>query len=669
MANSEKRTTSFRKFFFRHSKTQSGDVMEERIENNERKIQQRKWLRMLGRICLYGSFVSLLVADGISSAYQHSRMMTTLATTTTSTTINGENPWNGNENKEAPDHSWHLAGNASNATMFSSNSITSTSNVTKNDTSSHASNTTYANSLQQWASIFSQKQWTDNPNATMLDVPIKSYRSSGSPVSDLLKIYVYEHLEDDLPASYASDVYDWYTHERPESHWITDLPLIRLFLTFPGRTHDPSEADLFVIPYPHAGHCIQTPNYQIGCKQLDAKTVETTVLSNLQYYNQTSKHRHLFFLSDSAIIGHSWVSAKPLLVTYGPIWEHMSTKRKPKRYRSPRGHFVIPPFSGEGRFQPSFVDQTRRREQQEQQHYQPHKNQRDLSLVFIASDKNPSMPRSPRAFRGYLLRELERIRKEQEEEQQQKRPQMFPNHTVLPGVTSSPAATIGGLPFVAGSNVSAFSPHDFAPNELYDLYERSVFCPILAGDITWQRRFFDVIACGCLPVVVAYPLTAKSFRNHLQQYHSIHKHQSNNTDSQQVTTRILGQQQQQQQPVSWYVPEHGPHSVYDTWSVQESYPFVDQIDYPAFVVECEGNATHPEATAQNIVSTLETLLTERPSRDPTTGRLLPTKLQQKQAALRAASTSLVYGVGPDAHRTNDAFAHLIRALRNYTDGL
>ena len=719
--------------------------------------RSREWYAsFMGKIgrtcCVLGAFVVLLVACGFSSVYQHSRLL--------ASSIAHENSEGGETAshfrfRNPVDRTRHSTAETITDSRSSSSSSSRkhngiNSNTTLNESSkTHRYNTTNGNinsgvsasgakhhepnknitslntaesAIEKWESILSENNGSVSMTTSVLDVPIEFYATANNNNNNnngtgLLKLYVYD-LEELLPPSYASDVFDWYVHERPESHWVTDLALERLFRTYPGRVSDPSEADLFVVPYPHAGHCMRTPGYALGCRQLDAGTTESTVLANLEHHNETTRDRHLFVLSDSEMVGQSWLAHRPLLATYGPIWEHRPSRRKTKKYkrrngRSPRGHIVIPPFSPGVGFQPAFLE--RQRVQEQQQHHQQQQQQqqqrqpenagtRDLSLVFVASDTNPRMPKSPRAFRRYLLKELDRIGNEQRKEHEQQQQRLFRDTNssaaaaavrilsssvgsnaidatststsksidAVPDTTnrtgSIPASTttttfapeLGGLPFVASSDVG-----DFPPEDLYALYRRSVFCPVLAGDITWQRRFFDAIACGCLPVVVSYPLTSRPFRNHRKHY------RKENGDAGQSGGGGSSRNQprevlQKQSPVSWFVPEDGPHSGGDTWSVQESYPFVDQIDYRSFVVECEGNSTHPETTAKTIVSTLVGLLEETPSAERGGGTTI---LEAKQAALRAASTSLVYGVGPDAHRTNDAFAHLIRSLRHYVDEL
>eukprot|EP01084_Bolivina_argentea_P286467 491410_1 len=42
----------------------------------------------------------------------------------------------------------------------------------------------------------------------------------------------------------------------------------------------------------------------------------------------------------------------------------------------------------------------------------------------------------------------------------------------------------------------------FPPQQTFDQYTKSIFCPILEGDLPGQKRFYDVIVSGCLPVLL-----------------------------------------------------------------------------------------------------------------------------------------------------------------------
>ena len=422
-------------------------------------------------------------------------------------------------------------------------------------------------------------------NQSTLDIPIELYQNKTSPVKDLLKVYVY----DTLPPHLSTDLMDDVIRHAHDSNHVTDITLIKLFQTFPGRTHDPNQADIFVVPYPHITHCFHTVAYKLNCGNLRMEDT-TSVFQYLQYYNKTTAHKHLMLLADGEYQAHRWLLKKPLLTMYGPRWEDNTYR---DRSESPSGHIIIPQFNSRPDFQPSIV----LHKLQQQLHQQKPKR---YSLSFVAGAVNRIMGKnSARRFRKYFFEELQQ------------------------------RTNISGLPFVTGDQLLSLSGGGgpTTANELYEnYYPNSILCPILPGDTTWQRRFFDVMACGCLPVVISYPLKPNSKRG-------------NRT--------------------SWFLPEPttSKHTVHrHVWSVEETYPFTDIIDYRSFVVECPGNHTHPEDMSHIIPTCIEDLITNHPD-----------IIQQKQEALRKVVLKVLYGVGPDAHRYDDAFAQLIRSLRHYLD--
>ena len=469
--------------------------------------------------------------------------------------------------------------------------------------------------------------------------------------------------------TYVHNVLDWLQYEKYNSNWITDYILIKLFQ---------SEADIYVVPYPHIGHCMKTPGYTLHCKQLDSYNARNDinynitkhVFDNLKYYdnnsNTSNKKCHLFLLSDYDILVQPWLIEQPLIAMYGPRLDYQRPKNRNKNYiQSPNGHIIIPQFNSAIQFQPSYIigQQQEKRKQQHQQldqdQYQSDNNKdgnnnntniivktveekkRNLSLVFIADDKNKGQRGSPRLYRTFLLNGLAKLKENDAD--------INNNDTTL--------ALIGGLPFISSSKVDTYTTS--INSSIYDLYSKSIFCPVLPGDIAWQRRFFDVINCGCIPVVISYP---------------INKNPKHNTRS-------------------WYVPEDNSYGIDDTWSVEETYPFVLQqkdnnigINYSNFVIEITGNETNPGQSITNLITTLNTLLTDHhntqqenendnngeASRKSELNNLKKSKsiIQQKQDSIRnEVGITFLYGVGPDAHRTNDAFAYLIRSLQSYSNTL
>jgi hypothetical protein len=47
-------------------------------------------------------------------------------------------------------------------------------------------------------------------------------------------------------------------------------------------------------------------------------------------------------------------------------------------------------------------------------------------------------------------------------------------------------------------------------NSTYRLMSQSLVCPIIQGDLPWQKRFFDALAAGCVPLLVSYNDTSKA---------------------------------------------------------------------------------------------------------------------------------------------------------------
>ena len=355
---------------------------------------------------------------------------------------------------------------------------------------------------------------------------------------------------------------------------------------------------MFVVPYLHMAHCLSV-GYLPKCRVMKERHVRRDVHGHLPFYNASTAERHLFFLSDSEYLVHKWIVGHPLLAMYGPRWDHNSgfRGRANRQTTSPPGHIIIPQFNSLPDFQPSVVIE---RQQEEQE--------RNLSLAFVSEFMNRRMAggpaRSPRFRRKYLLDSL------------------------------SQTPNISGLPLIANNSPTKFNKESAHEGGLYGLYRRSILCPILAGDISWQRRFFDVMACGCLPVVMHYKLTLP-FVNQTNEAVQLEKDWTNK--------------------YSWYVPEQHIE-IGNTWSVRESFPFVDEIDYKSFTVQVEGNySVHTDMS--HVTPALEAFLSD------TEG------LKRKQEALRETVVKFLYGVGPDAHRYDDAFAHLIRSLRFYLNHL
>ena len=173
-------------------------------------------------------------------------------------------------------------------------------------------------------------------------------------------------------------------------------------------------------------------------------------------------------------------------------------------------------------------------------------------------------------------------------------------------------STLAGMPFLCHE----IKNHNFHEQDALKAYGDSVFCPVLAGDACWQKRFYDVILAGCLPVVLEW-----TDHNRSESWRS------------------------------WFVPE------VDT-SVEECYPFMKgqfgnddsiEIDYDEFVVRSPGNASNNEDVS-SLRKTMALLVQDT------------SQIHKMQLALMKAAQRMSFGLGVDAHQSNDAFAHILRAL-------
>lgn len=375
----------------------------------------------------------------------------------------------------------------------------------------------------------------------------------------LLKAYVYDSIPSHLtvevlePCVLSSTLPNV---PKKRDNFMADVTLIRLFETYPGRTKDPSQADVFVVPYPHKTHCICNLNMtgkvknDNHCPQVPQSDIDT-LLSSLEYLNSTTLKRHLFIASGD----YGWNNAKfervPLLLTLGPKPEYKL------------GSIVIPYHNSRPEFQPSVL-QTQ------------NLTKRTIALAYFYGTATP--------------------RKTRPEFQQ----------VVNTEYTDS---SFGGMPFVV-QRIKQWT--DKRKEYVYQTYRQSIFCPCLPGDNAPQKRFFDVIMSGCLPVVLSFE------------------------------SRVEGKRTS-----SWFKPKRA--------SVESSYPFIKgvfdesvEIDYESFVVQV------PDSV-DNIKPTLEALLAN------------PEELLRRQTNMMKYAVRLSYGTGKDAHKYDDAFFEIQKAIRYYLD--
>ncbi|KAG7351772.1 hypothetical protein IV203_007820 [Nitzschia inconspicua] len=157
-------------------------------------------------------------------------------------------------------------------------------------------------------------------NRTTLNIPVSLCNNRSSPVQNLLKLYVY----DTHPSCLTVDLELFVEEVGYSYNWITDLVLIRLFQTFPGRTYDPQQADIFVVPYLHMAHCMKA-GYWIQCKSLPERGTSKDVLGQLPYYNVFYSTSTCVLLVRIRVYFSSLVDASTLV---GHVWSSMESQRQ-----------------------------------------------------------------------------------------------------------------------------------------------------------------------------------------------------------------------------------------------------------------------------------------------------------------------------------------------------
>ena len=68
-------------------------------------------------------------------------------------------------------------------------------------------------------------------------------------------------------------------------------------------------------------------------------------------------------------------------------------------------------------------------------------------------------------------------------------------------------------PYLLHSSLSGSTYMSITIINRFELYRGSIICPILAGGAPQQRRFFDSILNGCLPVVLECKLPGDKIGN------------------------------------------------------------------------------------------------------------------------------------------------------------
>ena len=346
-----------------------------------------------------------------------------------------------------------------------------------------------------------------------------------------------------------------------------DVVLLKRFLRYEYITKNPSEADIFIVPYPHKSHCIcrQKSHTKAMCVY-SYKLVEKEVIGKLDFYNAYPS-KHLF------ILGSDWDLANPplrkksiLQLSLGPA---DGCRKRGKGPSANCGSLVVPYVNTDFEYQPKqLAELSESWWLDRERHY---------GLTAIMG--------TPAHLKVRVV--------------------FYQNATRMLG------DNIGGMPIHLSTNGNDrnLKRHDIAMN----IYRNSTFCPILPGDDCAQKRFFDVILSGCIPVVLRYPSDEKGWP-------------------------------------SWFA--RGECSIRRAYPFGRGSFFNDEnagIDYRTFVVEIDD-----DCGLECMKPKLEELMSK-----PDTVRLL-------RRNLMSFARLLSYGLDEASYGYIDAFSALLVTLRHYS---
>jgi hypothetical protein len=153
------------------------------------------------------------------------------------------------------------------------------------------------------------------------------------------------------------------------------------------------------------------------------------------------------------------------------------------------------------------------------------------------------------------------------------------------------------------------------PQDTWKKYRESYFCPVLQGDLPYQKRFFDVVLSGCIPVVLSF------------------ESKDNNPHKSWFGAGSLG-----------YNYTY-PFAYSEFMHSKEEKERLGLVDYNDFVVQVN--------TIDEIVPTIESLLNDK------------TRIQNMQTALGKAAQKFAWGLGDEMLARGDAFDHILLRLEEY----
>jgi hypothetical protein len=245
-----------------------------------------------------------------------------------------------------------------------------------------------------------------------------------------------------------------------------DVVIAKALLEYSGslRTYDATKADVFVVPYPSSAHCACVSGKTARCK-LKNKHLQDNLFANLAYLNNTSRKRHVFLTSGQSDVSQRLIQDQPLVVELEP-------RKDDCPFQSNCGRIATPYVNTNPDYQP---DQVYRRLSRP--------TNRTYALAAVMSTKIHKTTK--KNVRAEFMNVSQSIMTS------------YTNQT-----SDRYRRGIAGMPIMVSGIQGARTLSN--ERDILDLYQDSIFCPCFRGDTPAQKRIFDALLSGCIPVTIEY---------------------------------------------------------------------------------------------------------------------------------------------------------------------
>jgi hypothetical protein len=253
-----------------------------------------------------------------------------------------------------------------------------------------------------------------------------------------------------------------------------DVVMAKALLEYYGplRTYDPTKADVFVVPYPSSAHCACYDTKFARCRVKD-HVIQSTLFDKLAYLNSTTVKRHVFFTSGQSAVSQPLIAKQPLLVAL-----------EPHKHDCPSGKNC-------GRISMPYVNTN--------PEYQPDEVFRRLSM--------------PPKNRTYALAAVMSTKIETTYVKNVRAEFMDVAESIMTSYDNQTSGGIAGMPIMVTGLMNRSLSDE---SDILGLYQDAIFCPCFKGDTPAQKRIFDALLSGCIPVTLEYSSFEKGYPSHFE---------------------------------------------------------------------------------------------------------------------------------------------------------